>query len=1584
MHVFAEPSGGKTGQRPPTRRRPVIPDDAKVADIVATEARGRSDGIQAWLDVRHIVQQIADADLAAGELLKEFRIRVAFVGVRLVSLLALLRAEQLQLLLLLGVRRRKLQHLVETSLGPAGDVQNLGEEGPGCEDFREGRRTVRVDGLDVQNLVTIELQCLEADVDLRGGILGPETQRVTLIVRKAAAFQVKLKVVNGSLVAVGNSRPLHRHGHRLGTMGHERLGSQFGLAVLSRQDLHEMRGGAQLLRWFGGFDVVKEVGAPLLQLGVEAGGMLVVTEAELLDALGAELLEGLIDLASCLVEENVRAVAKAEHSELGVLQIVGRGRLEESLHVLPELHRRLGHLTLTSCGHDRKDLRLLCEVADGHVVEGEAFGLHASTFQLKLKVLRHHLRIACVRAIENGDTLSGDLLAHALLEVLQEVLVAHGLPSARLVTVGELVLHGILEKLRMLWRGPLQGGEAILVAHEGVHGIARDALVVQLEAVELRCHLLRVVAIQWPVSALDCIHLLLHHRLVSSAMAPVDAGGVGNHNGGTVVGLGLLESLDGLVHIRGQGHGGHVGVLVHHCDSSEVLLLDLVPSGGHLHGGSLGGGFGDLRARVAVAFGVQHQDVHVLTCGEDVVEATEPDVVSPAISPDDPMRRCHQHVGLATNALQLLRCLITLGLRRQELQNLWLQSTTLLRVVNHIQPPLEKDLQLGGDLRGSRAGLFQEFLHIVDQLLAALGRTQGHAQAVLGSVLEQGACPSRSLAMSILAEWAQAIRAAPDGGAAAAVGNDHTVAEHLRQQLDVGCLTTAGAGAAELNERLLELRALHGGLLHEVVFHRHLIQGVLPVVVELLLGVAWRLHDQSVVRAHLNAHGTARAVVRGKLNAVVQASKVSALGLARLEAFRGGLHLLLVQQERANHGMGADHAAEVALGAFVRNPDRDLLSQSALLVLGLADRRLATGSESTHCQLVGGSGVDTLQESGAELISRFTEGAGRGMHLLDGILVVLRLQPRAWIANLVQVLRCGRQGSLVRADDLRRLLAIHSVDGALKLLFRILWRKDSGEIEEGSLHHLVDALGGQSYRAGDCVCIDGVELYLLLRDGPSQLGGELILQLLHGLPWAVHHESTALPHLGQHVELGEERRVVASDVVSTGTRLNLVFAADRSRAKTQVRHGGSARFLRGVVEVPLRVELCALTNDSCSGLVCTDRPVGSQSEEDGLCNSGILGVDSRTHEQAGMCHIVIDAHSEVPLRHLLQQVVKDRLDVARRELLASQAVIAADDFLVDASLTHRSEDVRVQRQRRRQVFLGAVQHGNRLHRFWQFRQKVLGGEGPEKANLQNTDLLSLGSQIVHRLLCSLRRRAHDHDTALCLGVAVVLEELVLPPGDHANLVHDVLHDAGHGVVIPVRRDSGLVVDLRILSESPHHGVLRIQAALSEGIQLIPGHDALHGTVRDRLDALDDATRARPIEEVNERHRAAKGGKMCDKSKIHDFLRIVCAQQSTAGRANSHHVRVIAEDRQGLARQCASGNVEHGRKELSGTEIHVRDHEKQALRGGERRAQGSAGQSPVKGTSRAELGLHLLHLDRLPEHVLTPLRREFVHGLAHAG
>ena len=40
----------------------------------------------------------------------------------------------------------------------------------------------------------------------------------------------------------------------------------------------------------------------------------------------------------------------------------------------------------------------------------------------------------------------------------------------------------------------------------------------------------------------------------------------------------------------------------------------------------------------------------------------------------------------------------------------------------------------------------------------------------------------------------------------------HAVAEQLGDQLDIGGLAAARAGAGELEQRLLELAALHGGL----------------------------------------------------------------------------------------------------------------------------------------------------------------------------------------------------------------------------------------------------------------------------------------------------------------------------------------------------------------------------------------------------------------------------------------------------------------------------------------------------------------------------------------------------------------------------------------------------------------------------------------------------------------------------------------------------------------------------------------------------------------------------------------------------
>ena len=63
--------------------------------------------------------------------------------------------------------------------------------------------------------------------------------------------------------------PLQGHFDRLGARGNEGLQLP-GLRVLRLQDLHEVRRSAELLGRLRSLDVVVEVGAPLLQLAVEA------------------------------------------------------------------------------------------------------------------------------------------------------------------------------------------------------------------------------------------------------------------------------------------------------------------------------------------------------------------------------------------------------------------------------------------------------------------------------------------------------------------------------------------------------------------------------------------------------------------------------------------------------------------------------------------------------------------------------------------------------------------------------------------------------------------------------------------------------------------------------------------------------------------------------------------------------------------------------------------------------------------------------------------------------------------------------------------------------------------------------------------------------------------------------------------------------------------------------------------------------------------------------------------------------------------------------------------------------------------
>mmetsp|Transcript_6294 Transcript_6294/g.20223 ORF Transcript_6294/g.20223 Transcript_6294/m.20223 type:complete len:310 (-) Transcript_6294:4460-5389(-) len=200
LHL-AQPAGRQAHAVPAALGGPLVLDDAQVALVVAAESRGGGDGVQARLDVRHVVQQVANAGLRTGELLEELGVGVALVHVILVLGLALLGAQTLQLLLLGGVGGAELQHLVEAALRPASNVEHLREEGAGRDHLGQGNGAVGVNGLQAQDLMPLDAERRQANVDLLLFAGRPNAEGVTLTVGEVAAGEVELKVIDVALIS---------------------------------------------------------------------------------------------------------------------------------------------------------------------------------------------------------------------------------------------------------------------------------------------------------------------------------------------------------------------------------------------------------------------------------------------------------------------------------------------------------------------------------------------------------------------------------------------------------------------------------------------------------------------------------------------------------------------------------------------------------------------------------------------------------------------------------------------------------------------------------------------------------------------------------------------------------------------------------------------------------------------------------------------------------------------------------------------------------------------------------------------------------------------------------------------------------------------------------------------------------------------------------------------------------------------------------------------------------------------------------------------------------------------------------------
>ena len=425
--------------------------------------------------------------------------------------------------------------------------------------------------------------------------------------------------------------------------------------------------------------------------------------------------------------------------------------------------------------------------------------------------------------------------------------------------------------------------------------------------------------------------LVLLVQAVLEVVAVGDAVAVGDDERWAGVGLGLTEGLQGLLRVRTEGHPGNIDRAVGDGLHGHVLLGGLLAAGGELGDGTQRCRLGGLTTSVGVHLGVHHQDVDVTAGGEHVVHAARTDVVGPAVTADDPHRATQQVIGDTQQVAYQRGLLHRLQLVDELGDTTFLVHQVVLGELRGVEQVVD---ELGVELvgHGLQVTLGQPGLHVGGQ---------PHAQTELGIVLEQRVRPGRSTSVGVLAPGGGRQVAAVDRRAAGGIGHLGTVTEELGDEFDVGRLTAAGTGAGELEQRLEELGATHGGEVHPgPVVDR---QGVEELDVLALIGLvqvlgqvdglAIRASDR-MGRACLDAQTTAGALVGHHLQGVARLGQTGGVELGGLEGLRGALQGRLLVVLGANDAVRAHEGTVSALDAGLRVPLGDDVGEGAVLETG--------------------------------------------------------------------------------------------------------------------------------------------------------------------------------------------------------------------------------------------------------------------------------------------------------------------------------------------------------------------------------------------------------------------------------------------------------------------------------------------------------------------------------------------------------------------------------------------------------------------------------------------------------------------------
>mmetsp|Transcript_23479 Transcript_23479/g.54458 ORF Transcript_23479/g.54458 Transcript_23479/m.54458 type:complete len:902 (-) Transcript_23479:791-3496(-) len=830
--------------------------------------------------------------------------------------------------------------------------------------------------LHADDLVAVQVQEFQSCIHVLRQVLWIDGHCIAQVKWEVDALKIQGHVADVSLIVIRGQTSVLDHCEELRTRGDHRSGDAgSALVVLHFEEGRLWPAVVVRLRCLDGRPELREPGdkasLPLVLIPI-------VADAHVENFRGTELLHALLDQLGRLAERvGIAAITHAKDAEADAIQLLwrqsgGRKGAPEEASVLREVA-----MTASGAHHDADRSSSSClqlfHVAELIEVAGAA-DLDASLCTKACKLLGHLLGDSSVGSeCDEHRLANGISLLEAILQRSHVLCELGGLRLHAGVAVLQVHLELALELLRHGRRAPHELGVAILAVQE-LHHISCDLLRVQDEGV---CPLLgqaRVEAVQWPVAALHGIALVQRHgRQACLEEAVLNARSVAHKQGRSIVLLSLGKGLHALLVVGTDGDRCDVDMLVGHGHGAQVLLPLVAASLGELCHCTHRRRLRRLTAGVGVDLCVKHNNLHVVAAGDGMVNASVANVVGPTVTAKHPHRWLGEQVFQAHELANLLGVAL-LGL--QQWQDLVTEALGDHAVLAKLQPLLQKAPQRNAQrlARACQAGL-----HAVPELAAALTDVNDLTQSILCIVLEKGVAPSSALArLLVLDVWNPTSSSTPNAAAACCVGHDQSLAKHLRHQFGVRCLAATFASSRELQQGLLELRALQGVRIEALAAVRDA-HGVVPVGSMTLLDRLNAIkHGECAHGACIGAHLATCAVVRRCLDAEVESSISVATGsLPGIESIRGLLKLRVGQEEGSDHSVGADGAAHVALDALVHVDDRHRLGHTPLGEAGLRQRHAAISLDFADLQLMSAHGL--------HLVQNLRDVGWRCLHALLGI-----------------------------------------------------------------------------------------------------------------------------------------------------------------------------------------------------------------------------------------------------------------------------------------------------------------------------------------------------------------------------------------------------------------------------------------------------------------------------------------------------------------------------------------------------------------------------------------------------------------------